>query len=139
MSVERRYALLKHDHGLGSPDAFDVSAPANGEVLQYNDTTGKWENAAAAAGTTVYKGSVTSVGNGTLPSGLNWSSSRTGVGQYRVTHNLGTSSYVLVANIDAGSVGTVARVDRLPNWVNVYTYSLSGVLADRNFLFILVP
>lgn len=44
MSVDRRYALLRHDHGLGSPDAFNISSPADGELLHYNSTSAKWEN-----------------------------------------------------------------------------------------------
>lgn len=44
MSVDRRPALLRHDHGMGSPDPFSISSPANNEFIKYNSTSGKWEN-----------------------------------------------------------------------------------------------
>ena len=59
MSVDRRYALLRHDHGLGDPVPFSLSSVADNEFLQYNSTSGKWENFDLYAADNAWTGSNT--------------------------------------------------------------------------------
>lgn len=40
------YAAATHTHSLSEVTGFAVSSPANGQVLKYNSTTGKWTNQA---------------------------------------------------------------------------------------------
>lgn len=44
MSVDRRFALLRHNHGMGEPDPFTLTNVADGDILQYDAATGKWAN-----------------------------------------------------------------------------------------------
>jgi len=46
--MQRRFALIKHQHVLADLTDFSVSGPSNGQVLAYNSGTGKWQNAAAS-------------------------------------------------------------------------------------------
>ena len=44
MSVDRRFALLRHDHGFGDPEPISLSSVADGDILQYDSATGKFVN-----------------------------------------------------------------------------------------------
>jgi len=84
-----------------------------------------------------FSGRVTSGGTAErLPSG--WTAARLGVGQYRVTHNLGTSAFVVVA-CQRGTAGDGAAVvyTYSSTTFDIYTYAAGGGAADRYFHFIM--
>ncbi|MGE0289643.1 MAG: hypothetical protein AB7I42_25855, partial [Bradyrhizobium sp.] len=86
----------------------------------------------------IYAGTVTSSGTVVaLPTG--WSSSRTGTGQYTVTHNLGAASYVVVATVeytitDGGE--RIITVQRSTNSFTLGVYGGDGNFRDHAFSFI---
>lgn len=78
--------------------------------------------------------SVDSAGNGTgLPSG--WSSSRTGTGKYRITHNLGTLAYdpkLTVWDTSTDRVGSAMLVAKELNHYDYRVRSIHDVAADTD-------
>jgi len=71
-----------------------------------------------------------------LPTG--WTCSKLGTGQYRVTHNLGTTSYTAVGIVRNTSVaGTVTCYTYTSTYIDIYTYTAAGGGADYAFHFIL--
>ena len=86
----------------------------------------------------VYGGQVNSAGTGVyMPSG--WSSVRTSLGLYTITHNLGTTSYSVVANLLVNALtGREAHIQSLSaNTFAVYTFN-GATTEDLNFNFVVV-
>jgi len=69
-----------------------------------------------------------------FPSG--WSSSGIGVGYYRVTHNLGTTSYTVTANAELN--GLMVAVDRSANSFTLRVRNTSNADFDSNVMFHLI-
>jgi len=84
----------------------------------------------------IYGGQVSSTGSSvTLPTG--WTSTKTATGKYKVTHNLNTTQYTVVA-IGGTAADTADIFSAInANYFEVSTLAL-GVLADSNFYFILM-
>lgn len=89
-----------------------------------------------AAGGAVYLGIVNADATTVLlPSG--WSVTSMGTGAYRVTHNFGVSTYVVVAT-PATSQGQALVYTRATNYFDITTSDSAGTGSNRNFHFILV-
>jgi len=89
----------------------------------------------------IYAGHVASDGSAVrLPSG--WTSSKTNTGTYSIIHNLGTTSYVVVA-VPSPSSNTVPTISAGPVSANSFTvYALDAdvdaALKDLAFMFIVI-
>lgn len=91
----------------------------------------------ATWGTATRVGSVAASGSGNfLP--RKWASTKTGVGVYKITHNLGTSAYAVNADTNTGSGVTVERVitTESDSYFYVITATPDGVLTDSDFVFV---
>lgn len=98
-----------------------------------NDQTEK-----LAATTQVYGGQVASDGTAVkLPTG--WTSSHTGTGQLRITHNLGNLNYAAVATPLTANQITVFIADRQTTYVEFWIRDTSGIAQDKYIDFIVVP
>jgi len=87
----------------------------------------------ASSSSEIYFGSVSSAGNSVrLPSG--WSCERISTGAYRVTHNLGTSSYILMITPHDEPSEIITKAS---SYFNVQLY-LASYLTDTGFDFILI-
>lgn len=86
-----------------------------------------------------YAGFVNADGTaGNLPSA--WTSSKTGTGQYIVTHNLGTTNYSAVASASALSgFGALDSVNANDVHFKFLSAAGGGTLSDTVFYFIIVP
>lgn len=73
---------------------------------------------------------------GNLPAG--WTSSRTGTGQYTITHNLGTANYSALA-MAVAAVAFCKFNSVNANDVQYVFLSDGGSLTDTKFYFILIP
>ena len=47
--MQIRFALIKHTHELGDIEDFSISSPADGDLIEYDSTTGKWVNVPVAS------------------------------------------------------------------------------------------
>ena len=47
--MQIRFALIKHTHELGDIEDFSISSPADGDLIEYDSTTGKWINVPVAS------------------------------------------------------------------------------------------
>lgn len=47
--MQIRFALIKHTHDLGDIEDFSISSPADGDLIEYDSTTGKWINVPVAS------------------------------------------------------------------------------------------
>ena len=86
------------------------------------------------SGAEVYFGKVAA--NGTalkLPAG--WSSTRTALGKYTITHNLGSTDYIVVALVVTRGVWLASEN---ANTFVIYCISNANVYADEIFNFILI-
>lgn len=105
----------------------------NGKLYFYDFTNAMWD---VAGGSSVYAGAVDSGGTAiNLPTG--WTSTRTGAGQFTVTHNLGTSNYSAPAIPFGASVFPHLNAVNSNNVQYVFT-DRTGGLADTSFYFTLV-
>lgn len=88
-----------------------------------------------SSGSVVYAGYINSGGTaGSLPVG--WSSSKTGTGQYTLTHNLGTANYSCLAN--AAFAGAFMKFNAInTNDVQFVFLDHNANLTDTRFYFIL--
>lgn len=85
----------------------------------------------SGANAAIFVGRVNSAGTALrLPSG--WSSTRLGVGRYRVTHNLGTTGYVVIGsvNIEEAQSAAPATVEIEPHESNIFEYRVIGMGAQ---------
>ena len=89
----------------------DISSPSNGQVLKYNSTTGKWENANESGGGGT--GTVTSITAGTGLSGGTITSSGTIAinSTYQTYISHGETAYGWGNHADAGYLTSVAFAD----------------------------
>lgn len=90
------------------------------------------------SGGSIYCGTV---GNGgaagsVFPAG--WSAVKNSLGNYTVTHNLGITNYIVVAQNYADSTGYFIPQNWTATTFDVLTYNTSSSSADRAFAFILV-
>jgi hypothetical protein len=113
------------------------SSANNAIIMAYNTSTMVMNaNSLTYAGEEQFSrfGEVASAGTGNrLPSG--WSSSKLATGQYRVTHNLGTTGYtVTVGGYGASSIWPKLAV-KSGNYFDVYAYNNSAGAADTAFTF----
>lgn len=99
------------------------------------DLTKKLVSDTATSSVTVYAGYVHSNGTaGTLPAG--WSSSRTGAGQFIVTHNLGTVNYAPPVITQSNAYGKLNALNA--NDVQYTFLDYGGALIDTDFWFTIV-
>lgn len=87
-----------------------------------------------APATRVYSGAVNSDGTAGTPFPTGWTSATPGTGNYTVTHNLSTTSYVVVA---MGGTAREVQATRNANTIDFLTRNSAGTLADGSFTFIL--
>jgi len=82
-----------------------------------------------------FAGRVTSTGGAErLPSG--WTSSRTtDPGQYRITHNLGTTAYTVTGNVRSSVAGTVICYTYTSTYIDIWTFNAAGTAANYTFHF----
>jgi hypothetical protein len=85
----------------------------------------------------VYAGRVNSDGTAEdLPSG--WTSTRTGEGQYTITHNLGGAIQATLAVAASAAAHFVTRSGGSNNIVSFRVWNDNGNLEDRGFVFLIV-
>lgn len=103
----------------------------------YDNVNNAWRYAEQPAATTTYSGAVASGGTAGTPFPSGWSVAKNSTGNYTVTHNLGTSSYVVVATIKSGGK-QILNSDISNNTFDILTYNASGSAVDGAFGFILI-
>ena len=102
--------------------AGDIAA-AKIYTLRYNSTVGKFEIASPVTNEKFFHGRVAAGGTATrLPTG--WTSARTGTYSYRVTHNLGTANYTVVASSYSGYIDVVEQTTTTFT-VTIYTAAVA--------------
>ena len=85
------------------------------------------------SGATVYAGACTSAGAASTPFPANWTVSKTATGRYLITHNLGTTNYVVTAT------GTSTLICYIPtlsaNSFNLSIVDTTNTFTDSSFYF----
>ncbi len=121
-----------------SPDEIELRI-RNLETLAHNHRHTGLDNTKTLGGAsgTTYGGTVTGAGaaGSTFPTG--WSVAHNGTGDYTVTHNLGTTAYVVVVSNFAGSAAYMILQSFDANSFRLLTYNVTPSVNDTPFSFIL--
>ena len=84
----------------------------------------------------VFAGYVDSAGDEGSPFPTNWTSQKDATGQYKITHNLGSSAYA-VGTIADDTTAFLVLTGKMDNEFQIWTYDSSSTLANRGFYFLL--
>jgi len=136
------YLYMKNDNGFAlSNDGVDVLkiADSNNNIWLRGKLTapasGDADMKAYIYGKVYHDGSTP---GSTTPNTNGFSVQKLSTGKYRITFTTPMShyyDYVIIGTIFSNYPGTL-RTDAFSNYVDVYTYTASGVLADRSFQFV---
>lgn len=105
-----------------------------GQVLTSNGASAlpTWQ------GPKTYGGVVTSTGTAGTPFPSGWTAGKNATGDYTVTHNLGTTNYVVVGSaISGGKILLWSQSSSDGNQFNILTFNTAGTSTDTTFSFIL--
>lgn len=106
--------------------------------LYFYDTLNKiWDIAGSSTHGSVYPGAVLSGGTAGTPFPSGWSVSHIGTGDYKITHNLGTTNYALTCTLFASTGLIINFNNQNSNDVEVFIKNTSGTATDATFYFIL--
>jgi len=107
------------------------------KLYVYNATAGTWNS--LSFGSSAYGGYVNANGTAGTPMPSGWTTAKTGTGAYTITHNLNTTSYVVVATAAGASfhVGAIYAINA--NTFDISWVTMAASLQDAAFTFILLP
>ena len=119
---------------------FEYKSPNIGtkRIETYNDLKSALAWLGVGASSATYAGYVNDDGTaGSLPAG--WSSTKTGTGAYTVTHNLGSTNYIVVATSAGGAFGVCSIYALNADDFDLSIVRLAASAQDTDFTFILLP
>lgn len=102
--MQKRFALIKHQHNLDSLTDFVITSPTNGQALTYNSSLGTWVNSTISSSSPVTdgdKGDIVVSGTGTV-----WTIDASSIGTTKLGGDITTAGKALLDDADASAQRT---------------------------------